>query len=156
VQVGPLIDEAGRSKVQRLVDDAVARGAKVEVGGAPLPGPGYFYPPTVLTGVATDAEMHHNEIFGPVAPVTTFETEDEVVTAANATPFGLVSYVYTRDLDRALRLSEALETGMLGINQGIVSTPAAPSRGVARSRLGRQGGPVVVAYSPHFRFVSVD
>src|SRR5690606_26815292 len=155
VQVGPLIDEAGRSKVQRLVDDAVARGAKVEVGGAPLPGPGYFYPPTVLTGVATDAEMHHNEIFGPVAPVTTFETEDEVVTAANATPFGLVSYVYTRDLDRALRLSEALETGMLGINQGIVSTPAAPFGGVKQSGLGREGGRVGIEEFLEITYVNI-
>lgn len=142
VQVGPLIDAAGRVKVQDLVDDAVRRGAEVRCGGAALGGPGYFYPPTVLTGVPADARMRHEEIFGPVAPLTTFTTEDEVVSAANDTEYGLVSYLFTRDLDRAIRVGERLETGMVGLNRGVVSTPAAPFGGVKQSGLGREGGRV--------------
>ncbi|HEY9410920.1 MAG TPA: NAD-dependent succinate-semialdehyde dehydrogenase [Jiangellaceae bacterium] len=140
VEVGPLIDDAGRQKVQELVDDAVERGARVMVGGAALPGPGTFYPPTILTDVPAEARIQHEEIFGPVAPVSSFTNEDEVLTAANATPYGLVGYVYTRDLDRALRVSERLETGMVGLNQGIVSNPAAPFGGVKQSGIGREGG----------------
>lgn len=140
VEVGPLIDDAGRQKVQELVDDAVERGARVMVGGSALPGPGTFYPPTVLTDVPAEARIQHEEIFGPVAPVSSFTSEDEVVTAANATPYGLVGYVYTRDLERALRVSERLETGMVGLNQGIVSNPAAPFGGVKQSGIGREGG----------------
>ncbi len=110
------------------------------VGGKPLDRDGYFYPPTVLTNVPEDALMRHEEIFGPVAPITTFETEEEAITAANDTEYGLVSYVFTRDLDRALRVCERLETGMIGLNQGIVSNPAAPFGGMKHSGLGREGG----------------
>ena len=140
VVVGPLIDAAAREKVSSLVDDAVRRGAEVVVGGKPLDRDGYFYPPTVLTNVPEDAQMRHEEIFGPVAPVVAFETEEEAITAANDTEYGLVSYVFTRDLDRALRVCERLETGMIGLNQGIVSNPAAPFGGVKHSGLGREGG----------------
>jgi succinate-semialdehyde dehydrogenase/glutarate-semialdehyde dehydrogenase len=142
VVVGPLIDSDARDKVASLVDDAVRRGAEVVVGGASLEGEGYFYPPTVLTNVPEDAEMRHEEIFGPVAPIATFETEEEAIAAANDTEFGLATYVFTRDLDRAFRVCERLETGMIGLNQGIVSNPAAPFGGVKHSGLGREGGRV--------------
>ncbi|MGE2691772.1 NAD-dependent succinate-semialdehyde dehydrogenase [Mycolicibacterium pulveris] len=142
VQVGPLIDAAALDKVTSLVDDAVARGARVLTGGSAVGGDGYFYAPTVLTGVPRDAKMAAEEIFGPVAPLTPFETEDEVIAAANDTEYGLVAYVFTNDLRRALRVAEALETGMVGLNQGVVSNPAAPFGGVKQSGLGREGGAV--------------
>ncbi|MDD9207986.1 NAD-dependent succinate-semialdehyde dehydrogenase [Georgenia sp. 10Sc9-8] len=140
VGVGPLIDARAREKVQSLVDDAVQRGARVLTGGRALDGEGYFYSPTVLTGVSASARMRHEEIFGPVAPLTPFHDEVEVLAAANDTEYGLVSFVYTRDLDRALRVAEALETGMVGLNQGVVSNPAAPFGGIKASGLGREGG----------------
>ncbi|PSK95347.1 succinate-semialdehyde dehydrogenase/glutarate-semialdehyde dehydrogenase [Murinocardiopsis flavida] len=140
VNVGPLIDAKAREKVQSLVDDATRRGAKVLVGGEPASGQGYFYPPTVLAEVPKDAELSSTEIFGPVAPIITFETEDEALAAANDTEYGLVSYVFTQDLGRAFRVSEALETGMVGLNQGVVSNPAAPFGGMKQSGLGREGG----------------
>ncbi|MEO3778288.1 NAD-dependent succinate-semialdehyde dehydrogenase [Micromonospora sp. B11E3] len=140
VELGPLIDEKSRGKVSALVDDAVSRGAKVATGGSPIPGDGWFYQPTILTEVPSDAKILSTEIFGPVAPVVTFRTEDEAVALANATPFGLVAYVYTRDVGRGLRLPERLETGMLGMNSGVISNPAAPFGGVKHSGIGREGG----------------
>ena len=142
VAVGPLIDNAALSKVESLVADAVERGATVLTGGSAPGGDGFFYPPTVLTGVPTDAEMCDQEIFGPVAPLTPFETEADAVAAANNTEYGLVSYVFTNDLRRALRVAEALESGMVGLNQGVVSNPAAPFGGIKQSGLGREGGSV--------------
>lgn len=142
VQVGPLIDAAALRKVESLVDDAVGRGARVLTGGSPMAGAGFFYAPTVLTDVARDAKMAGEEIFGPVAPLIPFETEQEVIAAANDTEYGLVAYVFTNDLRRALRVAEALETGMVGLNQGVVSNPAAPFGGVKQSGLGREGGAV--------------
>ncbi len=138
--IGPLVDEATREKVSSLVSDAVEDGARVALGGESIAGPGYFYQPTVLTDVPAGARILDEEIFGPVAPITTFSSEAEAVRLANATPFGLVCFAYTRDLDRALRLAEELDTGMLGINAGIVSNPAAPFGGVKQSGLGREGG----------------
>ncbi|WP_426518001.1 NAD-dependent succinate-semialdehyde dehydrogenase [Diaminobutyricibacter sp. McL0618] len=138
--VGPLVDEATRNKVSSLVAEAIEDGATVAVGGQPVPGPGYFYQPTVLTGVPASARILNEEIFGPVAPITTFRTEAEAIELANATPFGLVCFAYTADLNRALRLAEELDTGMLGINAGVVSNPAAPFGGVKQSGLGREGG----------------
>jgi succinate-semialdehyde dehydrogenase/glutarate-semialdehyde dehydrogenase len=140
VRVGPLIDETAREKVQSLVDDAVSHGAEVLTGGRAADGGGYFYPPTVLRNVPESARMRHEEIFGPVAPISSFSTEDEVLAAANDTEYGLVSYVFTNDLRRALRVAEGLESGMVGINQGVVSNPAAPFGGVKESGLGREGG----------------
>ena len=141
VQVGPLIDDAALQKVKALVADAVDRGATVLTGGSAVPGDGYFYAPTVLTGVSRDAQMADQEIFGPVAPLTPFDSEAEVLAAANDTEYGLVSYVFTNDLRRALRVAEALETGMVGLNQGVVSNPAAPFGGIKQSG-GREGGSV--------------
>jgi len=143
VDVGPLIDEAQREKVSELVGDAVARGAELALGGGRLSGPahpGYFFEPTVLTGVPGDARVLAEEIFGPVAPIATFSTDSEAVEAANRTEYGLVAYLYTRDLTRALSVSEGIETGMIGLNQGIVSNPAAPFGGVKQSGFGREGG----------------
>lgn len=142
VQVGPLIDAAALTKVTELVQDAVDRGASVLTGGVPLGGRGYFYPPTVLSGVPREARMSDEEIFGPVAPLTPFEDEDDAVALANDTEFGLVSYVFTNDLRRALRLAERIESGMVGLNQGVVSNPAAPFGGVKQSGLGREGGAI--------------
>ena len=139
-KLGPLINQAAVAKVERLVAAAIAGGAKVALGGQAIAGAGFFYAPTVLTNVPADAEIAHQEIFGPVAAIQTFRDEDEAVSAANATPFGLVCFVYTRDLNRALRLSERLETGMLGVNTGVVSNAAAPFGGVKASGLGREGG----------------
>ncbi|HEX6013840.1 MAG TPA: NAD-dependent succinate-semialdehyde dehydrogenase [Geminicoccaceae bacterium] len=140
VDVGPLIDEKAVESVSRLVTDAVQDGATVVTGGEAPDGPGYFYPPTVLLDVPADAAINTEEIFGPVAPITTFETEQEAITRANATEYGLSSYVYTRDLERTLRLAEALEFGMVGVNTGLVSNPAAPFGGVKASGFGREGG----------------
>ncbi|MFZ3562614.1 NAD-dependent succinate-semialdehyde dehydrogenase [Streptomyces sp. BH055] len=142
VTVGPLIDEDGRGKVEELVADAVERGAKVLTGGERAEGEGYFYTPTVLTGVSPESALMSQEIFGPVAPILTFTDEDEVVAAANDTEYGLVSYLFTENLERAFRLSERLETGMVGLNKGVVSNPAAPFGGVKASGLGREGGRV--------------
>jgi len=155
VVVGPLIDADAQVKVATLVADAVDRGAEVVVGGQALEGDGHFYPPTVLTNVPGDARMRHEEIFGPVAPIVSFETEDEAVAAANDTEYGLVSYVFTRDLDRALRVSERLETGMIGLNQGIVSNPAAPFGGVKASGLGREGGRLGIEEFLEVKYVAV-
>jgi succinate-semialdehyde dehydrogenase / glutarate-semialdehyde dehydrogenase len=140
VQVGPLIDENAREKVSALVGDALEHGAKVVVGAEAGPGAGYFYRPTVLSDVPAGARMLREEIFGPVAPVASFQTEQEAVEAANDTEFGLVAYVYTRDLERAFRVAEGLRTGMVGLNQGYVSNPAAPFGGVKKSGFGREGG----------------
>ena len=140
VDVGPLIDSAQREKVSELVGDATARGARIALGGGALEGPGYFFAPTVLTGVPTDARVLSEEIFGPVAPIATFASEAQALQAANRTEYGLVAYLYTRDLARALRVCEGLETGMVGLNQGIVSNPAAPFGGVKQSGFGREGG----------------
>jgi succinate-semialdehyde dehydrogenase / glutarate-semialdehyde dehydrogenase len=141
--VGPLIDEAQRGKVAELVDDAVDRGARALIGGGRLSGPahpGYFFEPTVLADVPDDARLLSEEIFGPVAPIATFSTEEQALQAANRTEYGLVAYVYTRDLSRAFRVAEGIETGMVGLNQGVVSNAAAPFGGVKQSGFGREGG----------------
>ncbi|WP_433656647.1 NAD-dependent succinate-semialdehyde dehydrogenase [Nocardia sp. CA-128927] len=142
VVVGPLIDADAVTKVTELVADACRRGAQVLTGGTAIEGPGNFYPATVLTGVPDDAQMCHTEIFGPIASIAVFDTEDEVVARANNTPYGLVGYVFTEHLRRGLRVCEALETGMVGLNQGVVSNPAAPFGGVKESGLGREGGSI--------------
>jgi succinate-semialdehyde dehydrogenase/glutarate-semialdehyde dehydrogenase len=138
--VGPLIDDNQRTKVSDLVQDAISRGAHAVVGGQAREGAGYFYNPTVLTEIPDDAELLQEEIFGPVAPVKGFTDEDEAIAAANNTEYGLVAYVFTRDLKRALRVCERLETGMIGLNQGMVSNAQAPFGGVKQSGFGREGG----------------
>ncbi|WP_020391551.1 NAD-dependent succinate-semialdehyde dehydrogenase [Kribbella catacumbae] len=155
VELGPLIDAKQRAKVKDLVDDAVAQGAEVLTGGTVAEGNGYFYPPTVLTGVPKSARLQKEEIFGPVAPLTAFEDEDEAVAMANDTEFGLVSYLFTSDLSRALRVSEKLETGMIGLNQGIVSNPAAPFGGVKQSGLGREGGTVGIDEYLELKYLAI-
>jgi len=156
VQVGPLVNEDQRQKVIELVEDARSKGARVLVGGAAVKGKGYFYQPTVLTDVPARARMLKEEIFGPVAPVTTFKTETEAIAAANDTEFGLVAYVYTRDLKRALRVCEALETGMIGLNQGIVSNAGAPFGGVKQSGVGREGGSEGIREYLEVKYVAVN
>jgi succinate-semialdehyde dehydrogenase/glutarate-semialdehyde dehydrogenase len=140
VVVGPLISARAVSNTQALVDDALRRGARVTCGGAPIPGPGSFYAPTVVDKVPPDSALMTTEIFGPVLAVTTFDSEDDAVRYANSTEYGLVAYAYTRDLARAHRLIDRLETGMLGINTGVVSNAAAPFGGLKNSGLGREGG----------------
>ncbi len=140
VDVGPLIDEDQRAKVTELVGDAVSRGAQVLLGGEPLDGPGYFYAPTVLAHAPQDARVFSEEIFGPVAPIATFSSEEQALAAANRTEYGLVAYVYTCDLSRAFRVCEGIEAGMVGLNQGVVSNAAAPFGGVKQSGFGREGG----------------
>ena len=155
VKVGPLVDEAALSKVNELVQDALDKGAVALTGGAPLPGAGYFFPPTVLTGVPADAAMATEEIFGPVAPISTFRTEAEALAAANATEFGLVSYVFTNDLRRAMRMAEGIESGMVAINQGMVSNPAAPFGGMKQSGLGREGGSVGIDEFLEIKYIAI-
>ena len=140
VDVGPLIDDRAVEKAERLVDDAVARGAVVRTGGARVDGRGTFYEATVLDGVRPGSELLTTEIFGPVLAVSTFADEEEAVRLANDTEFGLVAYAFTRDLARGQRLAETLETGMLGLNVGVVSNASAPFGGVKESGLGREGG----------------
>jgi succinate-semialdehyde dehydrogenase/glutarate-semialdehyde dehydrogenase len=140
VQVGPLINDEQLSKVEELVQDAISKGAQPVVGAQPVDMGGYFYAPTVLAEIPDDARLLKEEIFGPVAPVKVFEGEEQAIRSANDTEFGLVAYLYTRDLGRALRVLEQLEYGMVGLNQGMVSNPAAPFGGIKHSGVGREGG----------------
>ncbi len=156
VDVGPLIDEEQRSTVGELVDDAVARGAKAIVGGKAVSGAGYFYEPTVLGDVTPDARLLKEEIFGPVAPVIAFDSEQDAVAAANDTEYGLVAYVYTSDLKRALRVIEGLETGMIGLNQGTVSNAGAPFGGVKQSGVGREGGNAGIDEYLETKYVAIN
>jgi succinate-semialdehyde dehydrogenase/glutarate-semialdehyde dehydrogenase len=140
VKVGPLIDQPSRAKVAELVQDALDKGATRVVGGEIPDGRGYFYPPTVLGNVPQEARVFSEEIFGPVAPVGGFESEEDAIARANDTEYGLVAYVFTRDIKRAIRVCEGLETGMVGLNQGMVSNAGAPFGGVKQSGIGREGG----------------
>jgi succinate-semialdehyde dehydrogenase/glutarate-semialdehyde dehydrogenase len=138
-RIGPLIDEKAVAKAEEHVADAVGKGAKVIVGGKRVEGPGTFYSPTVLTGITPDMLVMHEETFGPVAPLMRFDTEEEVIELANATQFGLAAYFYSRDIGRVWRVAEALETGIVGINEGLISTEVAPFGGVKESGIGREG-----------------
>jgi succinate-semialdehyde dehydrogenase / glutarate-semialdehyde dehydrogenase len=139
VAVGPLVNAQAKQKVIELVEDAVGKGAKILTGGKAPPGPGFFYPATVLDGVPDGATMLREEIFGPVAAIQTFQSEAEVIKRANDTEYGLVAYLYTRDLSRGMRVSEQLDFGMVGLNRGLVSDPAAPFGGMKQSGIGREG-----------------
>ena len=156
VEVGPLIDADQRDKVAELVDDAVSKGATCVTGGSAREGEGYFFEPTVLSGVTDDARVLSEEIFGPVAPIATFGSDEEAIEAANKTEYGLVSYVYTSDLKRALRVCEALETGMIGLNQGMVSNAGAPFGGVKASGVGREGGNEGILEYLETKYVAVN
>ncbi len=140
VQLGPLINAAAKDKVGSLVEDALNFGAQVSLGASGVEGRGYFYKATVLSDVPPNSQLLHEEIFGPVAPIVKFSSEDEVIELANATEYGLVSYLYTNDMRRGLKVSEALGAGMIGLNRGLVSDPAAPFGGVKQSGIGREGG----------------
>ncbi len=156
VDVGPLIDDDQRSKVAELVANAVDAGSRVVTGGNSISGPGYFYEPTVLADVVPGARVLGEEIFGPVAPITSFESEDEAVAAANDTEYGLVAYVFTRDLNRALRVCERLQTGMVGLNQGMVSNAGAPFGGVKASGVGREGGNEGIGEYLETKYVAIN
>lgn len=139
-ECGPMITRKAVAKIERLVNDAVARGARVLCGGSAVKGIGFYYPPTVLADVPCAAEMTTEEIFGPVAPISRFDTESEVVEKANDTEHGLAAYIYTRDISRGFRVAAQVEAGMIALNRGLVSDPAAPFGGVKQSGLGREGG----------------
>ena len=156
VKVGPLIDSDQRDKVADLVQDAVGQGATAVVGGSKRDGVGYFYDPTVLADVPDGARVLKEEIFGPVAPVKAFSSEEEAIERANDTEYGLVAYVFTRDLGRAFRVIEGLETGMVGLNQGMVSNAAAPFGGVKQSGFGREGGPEGIEEYLEVKYVAMN
>jgi succinate-semialdehyde dehydrogenase / glutarate-semialdehyde dehydrogenase len=156
VQVGPLIDGDQRGKVSELVEDALGKGAKALVGAEKMEGAGYFYRPTVLNDVSQDANLLKEEIFGPVAPVASFGSEEEAIAAANDTEYGLVAYVFTRDLKRALRVCEGLETGMVGLNQGMVSNASAPFGGIKHSGFGREGGAEGIEEYLETKYVAIN
>ena len=156
VGLGPLIDDRAVAKCTALVADAVASGATVLVGGEAPSRPGYFFPATVLDNVAPTARILSEEVFGPVAPIVRFETEDEAVALANDTPFGLASYVFTENIDRALDVADRLETGMVGINQGVVSNVAAPFGGIKHSGMGREGGPEGIEEYLETKYLAVN
>jgi succinate-semialdehyde dehydrogenase/glutarate-semialdehyde dehydrogenase len=156
VDVGPLIDDDQRSKVAELVEDALGKGAKAVVGGEKLDGAGYFYEPTVLGDISPDARVLKEEIFGPVAPVASFDSTEDAIAAANDTEYGLVAYVYTTDLRRALTVCEGLETGMIGLNQGMVSNAGAPFGGVKQSGIGREGGNEGIEEYLETKYVAVN
>jgi succinate-semialdehyde dehydrogenase / glutarate-semialdehyde dehydrogenase len=156
VDIGPLIDDDQRQKVSELVTDAIDKGATCVVGGGQVDGPGYFYEPTVLADVPDGARVLSEEIFGPVAPVKGFGSEEEAIAAANDTEYGLVAYVFTRDIKRALRVCEGLETGMIGLNQGMVSNAGAPFGGVKQSGIGREGGDEGIDEFLETKYVAVN
>jgi succinate-semialdehyde dehydrogenase/glutarate-semialdehyde dehydrogenase len=154
--VGPLIDEDQRSKVEELVEDAREKGAKVLVGAQKVDGQGYFYQPTVLNDVPKEADLRYEEIFGPVAPIFSFDSEEEAIAAANDTEYGLVAYVFTSNLKRALRVIEKLEVGMVGLYQGMVSNAAAPFGGVKQSGFGREGGAEGIEEYLETKYVAIN
>ncbi|SFN61835.1 NAD-dependent succinate-semialdehyde dehydrogenase [Mycetocola miduiensis] len=156
VACGPLINDAAVAKVQELVDDALARGARVITSARVPAGPGSFFPPTVLVDVPSESRILHEEVFGPVAAIVRFEEEEEAVKAANATEFGLVAYLYTRDLARGLRLSARLQAGMIALNRGLVSDPAAPFGGVKQSGIGREGSHEGLLEYVETKYVATD
>jgi len=155
VQVGPVITERARAEILALVGDATDRGARVLTGGSALDGPGFFLAPTVLTDVPADARVGREEIFGPVAPVVGFSSEEQALAMANGTEFGLIAYLFTTDLARGLRVSEALESGMVALNAGVISNPAAPFGGVKASGFGREGGREGIAEYLETKYVGI-
>ncbi len=156
VDVGPLINADTRDKVVSFVEDALKKGAKLELGGKLPDGKGFYFPPTVLSNVPQHASCVHDEIFGPVAAIQTFDNEEDVIKRANDTEYGLVAYVFTRDIKRGLKVSEQLDYGMIGLNRGLVSDPAAPFGGTKESGLGREGGHEGMLEFMESQYISVD
>jgi succinate-semialdehyde dehydrogenase/glutarate-semialdehyde dehydrogenase len=156
VACGPLINQRALDKTERLVGAAVADGARVELGGHALDRPGYFFAPTVLTGVAAGSAVTHEELFAPVAPIVTFDDDEQMLSWVNDTEMGLAGYVYGADLSRTLRLAERIESGMIGINRGYMSDPAAPFGGMKQSGLGREGGREGIYEFCETQFIAVD
>jgi len=156
VDVGALVNADTRDKVAHFVEDATAKGAKLHLGGQLPNGPGYFYPPTVMTGVTEDADCVHDEIFGPVAAIQSFTDQDDVIRRANDTEYGLVAYVFSQNMKRAMQVCERLEYGMVGLNRGLVSDPAAPFGGVKQSGLGREGGHEGMLEFMETQYISAD
>ena len=154
-EVGPLVDQDSLDKVAGLVDDAVSKGAKVLTGGSKIDGKGFFYNPTVMTDVPLDAEIRTTEIFGPVAPIVTFDTDEEGIALANETEFGLAGYLFSENVERALNLANKMQVGMVGLNTGLVSNPAAPFGGVKKSGLGREGGNVGIEEFLEVKYVAL-
>lgn len=155
-EVGPIINEAARHEIDTLVAGSVARGAKALTGGSPMSGPGWFYEPTVLTNVSHDDPILQHEIFGPVAPICTFSDTESAIALANDTPFGLASYVFTSDLAHGLRVAEEIEAGIVGLNRGFVSDPAAPFGGMKQSGLGREGGAEGILEFLETKYIAAD
>jgi succinate-semialdehyde dehydrogenase/glutarate-semialdehyde dehydrogenase len=156
VDVGPLVNASTRDKVAQLVDDAVARGARVHTGGKRPPGPGFFYEPTVLTDIDPQADILHTEIFGPVAPIVKFDELSDVITRANDTIFGLAAYVFSGNVGRALAVAQQIDAGIIGVNRGFVSDPAAPFGGMKQSGLGREGSQDGMHEFLEKRYIAVD
>jgi succinate-semialdehyde dehydrogenase/glutarate-semialdehyde dehydrogenase len=156
VDVGPLVNADTRNKVAAFVKDALEKGAKLELGGKIPIGKGFYYPPTILSNVSSDADCVHDEIFGPVAAIQTFDDEADLITRANDTEYGLVAYVFTKDLKRGLAISEKLDYGMVGLNRGLVSDPAAPFGGTKQSGLGREGGHEGMLEFMESQYISVE
>ena len=151
--IGPLVNQQGLEKVKAHVKDATDKGAKVVTGGNALDG--FYFEPTVLTGITDDMQLMEEETFGPVAPIISFETTEEAVRMANNTPYGLAAYFYTNDLSRAFRVAEALEYGIIGVNDGLPSTPYVPFGGVKQSGLGREGGPWGIEEYLEVKYISM-
>ena len=155
IEVGPLVDQDALDKVSSLVDDAVSKGATILTGGSKIEGKGFFYTPTVMTDVPQDSEIRTTEIFGPVAPIVTFDTDEEGMALANETEFGLAGYLFSENVERALNLADKMQTGMVGLNTGLVSNPAAPFGGVKKSGLGREGGSVGIEEFLEVKYVAL-
>ncbi len=155
-QVGPMINDRAAADIAGMVDASVAHGAQLLTGGQRPDGPGAFYPPTVISNLKANDPILDIEIFGPVAPIVSFADESEAIALANATPFGLAAYVYTSDLGRALRVSERVDAGMVGVNRGFISDPAAPFGGVKQSGLGREGGHEGLLEFLEAKYIAVD
>lgn len=155
IEVGPLVDQDALDKVSTLVDDAVSKGATILTGGSKIEGKGFFYTPTVMTDVPQDSEIRTTEIFGPVAPIVTFDTDEEGMALANETEFGLAGYLFSENVERALNLADKMQTGMVGLNTGLVSNPAAPFGGVKKSGLGREGGSVGIEEFLEVKYVAL-
>jgi succinate-semialdehyde dehydrogenase/glutarate-semialdehyde dehydrogenase len=156
VDLGPLINKNAQNDMVAFVDDATKKGAKIVIGGQRPPGKGFFFPPTLLTGVPDDANVLNEEIFGPIAPIQRFSTVDEAIAKANGTPYGLIAYVFTRDLAKGLDVAERIESGMVGLNRGVVSDPAAPFGGVKQSGVGREGAHEGMLEFLEKKYIAVD